>query len=340
MELSASANTVPALLRAGAAALDSNVRRIGGGLLASGFGRGAAAAILSETRPEAVHADLAILGAGGASIAIHPDDPAEQVGHILHTGGCRIIFVEGEEQLDKVLTVRDSCPALSRIVITDMKGLRDFNDPFCESLEAFIAGGDASGWEAAVSAVAPDHPAVILFPADPSASMGRVLSHGDVMGTIIAGRNRLPMQAGDERLAVLRMADVTERIFGLYLALDVGVISNYLESPETATENLQQMQPTVFGADAEAWERLHGRITRAADAATTLQRKLYRWAIGAAASGGAMSWLANLIVLRAVRRELDLNKLRLAYVGDSPIGREVEAWAGALGFTIQRVGGA
>jgi long-chain acyl-CoA synthetase len=359
MELTASARSIPAIVHESAAArggqivlrkkdhgiwkaeswaeLEAHVRGVGGGLLAAGFGRGDAAAVLSETRPEAVYADLAIQGAGGASIMLHPDDEGSRAAHILRTTGCRFIFVEDEEQLDKILTIRDQCPALARIVIMDMKGLRDFNDTSCQSLASFIAAGDPSGWEPSLAAIAPEHPAVILFPAGAAAPAGRVLSHGEVARMIAEASGILELRAGDERLAVLRMADVTERIFGLYAALRAGAVSNYLESPETATENLQQLQPTVFGADGEAWERLHARITRAADAATSLQRSLYRWAVAAGSRGGAMAGLANLLVLRAVRRELGLARVRLAYVGETELGPELETWAGALGIAIRRL---
>jgi len=318
--------------------LDAHVREIGQGLLATGFGTGDIAAVVSETRPEAVYADLAILGAGGTSLAVHPDESAPIVSHVLRSAGCRCVFVENEEQLDKVLTVRGDCPALEQIVILDMKGLRDFSDPHCISLRSFIANGNAqTGCGSAVAAVKADQPALILFPRGEAASQGHTLSHGDVLHLVANARTRLGVRPGDERLVVLPMCDVTERVLGLYLALDSRIISNYLESPETATENLQEVQPTVFGADAEAWERLHARITRSADAATRLQRMLYRWSIEAGRRGGIQAMLANLIVLRSVRRELGLNKLRLAYVGGRPVPPNVEAWSTALGISIQRI---
>ena len=67
--------------------------------------------------------------------------------------------------------------------------------------------------------------------------------------------------AGDERLALLPMCNVMERVFGLYLALDARVISNYLESPDTVMENLQEVQPTLLGADPQLWQLLYTRAT-------------------------------------------------------------------------------
>ncbi len=236
------------------------IRRIGGAVLAAGIGRGDAAAIISETRPEAAYTDLAIQGAGAASIVMHPEETPDRIQRILHSSNCRLLFVESEEQVDKVLTVRERCPALASIVIFDMKGLREFSGPGCMSLDAFAASSPlASEWDASVNAVKADQPAVILFPRDDADLPGREFSHGDLSRMIGGAGARLMLRPRDERLAVLRMSDVTERIWGLYLALSTGCVSNYLESPETAVENLQELQPTVLGADAEAWAHLHAQ---------------------------------------------------------------------------------
>src|SRR5689334_2785692 len=107
------------------AQLDTRVAQIGAALVSCGFGHGDVAAVLSETRLEAAYAELAILGSDAVSVAICPEDEADRVCHILFSSGARLIFVENEEQLDKVLQVRDRCPALARIVVFDMKGLRE-----------------------------------------------------------------------------------------------------------------------------------------------------------------------------------------------------------------------
>ncbi len=316
--------------------LAEQVRRIGGAVLAAQVGRGDTAAIISETRPEAAFADLAIQGAGAASIVIHPEETAECIEQILGSSGCRLLFVESEEQVDKVLTVRERCPALSTIVIFDMKGLRDFSDQGCLSLDSFTSAA-TSNWDAAASAVVPDQPAVILYRREEASSQGRVLSHGDLSRMIGGAGARLMLRPRDERLAVLRMSDTTERIWGLYLALSTGCVSNYLESPETAVENLQELQPTVLGADAEAWAHLHARATRLAKSATRVQRLAYGWALKAGARGGGSAALAGPLVLHAVRRELGLNRLRAAYVAGPPIGAATLDWARSLGIIIQRL---
>jgi long-chain acyl-CoA synthetase len=320
--------------------LGARVRQVSTSLITSGFAAGDTACVLAETRPEWVAIDLGILSAGGISVGVHPSESGEQLSHVLRESGARLLFVENEEQLDKALLVRDACPGLRRIVILDMKGLRDFTDSMSESWADFLARGTVQGdaWQAGIAAITLEQPALLLFPHG-SADKGRMLTHGDVLQLVTDAAETLRPRAGDERLAVLPMSHVMERVLGLYFALHSRIISNYLESAATLAENLQELQPTVLAADPQTWERLHERANQAAAAATPLQRALYRWAIRAGQGGGLSATLARLVVLHAVRRELGLGRLRLAYIGAAPVPAEVRRWASALGIQIQQING-
>jgi long-chain acyl-CoA synthetase len=318
------------------AQLEAKVREIGTALLAADFARGDVIAILSETRPEAVYADLAILGCGAASVAIDPDDDPDHVCHKLLSSGSRLAFAENEEQLDKLLSIRDRCPALSRIVVFDMKGLRDLADSNCIGLSSFIETGGVADWTTAVRAIGLEQPAVVQFPRQGTGA-GRTLTHGDLLHIVSTARARLPIRPNDERLVVLRLADITERIWGFYLGLETRCISNYPERPDTAIENLQELQPTVLGADAAVWDGLRALATARAKGATSTQRFAYKWALRAGRRGGPAARLADLVILRAVRREFGLNRLRLAYVGGASVAPAALDWTRSLGIVIQRL---
>jgi long-chain acyl-CoA synthetase len=309
----------------------ARVREVSAGLTAMGFRPGDVACVVAETRPEWAIIDLGILGAAGICGGIHPENDAEQLGQALRNARCRVLFAENEEQLDKALLIRERCPALQRIVIIDMKGLREFADPMCVSLEHFVASGPAG----AAATITPEQPAILLL----REGNQQILTHGDTIGLIEQARAALPVRPGDERLALLPMSEVLERIAGLYLSLDARIVSNYLENPDTAIENLQEVQPTVLATDARTWQMLHDRIQTAAAGATRVQRMLYRWAIAAGSRRGPMAWIARVTVLHAVRREIGLGRLRIAYAGGARLAAETERWASALGIRIQHIDG-
>ena len=314
--------------------LGARAREVARGLKAIGFRSGDVACVIAETRPEWVYIDLGILGAGGVSGGMHPEQEAQPLGQALRDSRCRVLFVENEEQLDKALLIREQCPALQRIVVIDMKGLRDFADPMCESLQAFIAREGKDDWD--VAAITADQPAVLLQPRN---GTSRTLTHGDALHLVGNARSLLPLRVGDERLALLPMCHLMERVLGLYLSLDARVVSNYLENPDTAIENLQEVQPTALATDPHIWQLLYARIGNAAAGATRLQRILYRWAIAAGARGGPAAMLARFCVLHAVRRELGLRRLRCAYIGGTALPADIARWTTALGITIRSIDG-
>lgn len=60
-------------------------------------------AILSNTRPEWMMADLGILSAGAVSVSIYQSLLVHDVGYILYDSGAQIVFAENQEQVGKLL---------------------------------------------------------------------------------------------------------------------------------------------------------------------------------------------------------------------------------------------
>ena len=326
------------------AELGDEVRTLVRALQADGFAPGMVGAVLADTRPEWVLADLALQSAGGVCAGLSPFSTAEEIAAQLGETGAHTVFVENEEQLDKVLELRAGSPALHRIVILDMKGLRELDDPMCVSFAAFVARG-ADAWDATIDALDPDAPAALVYTQDSTGPARPIrLSHRDLAVAIEAASRVFQPHAGDERLAVMPMSHVSERVLGLYLALHSGCISNYGESAGTLEENLREVKPTVLVAAPMSWKRFRDRVVLASAAATRLQRLLFRIGFAASTAGAearaagrraspwAMvgAWLARL-VLANVRRELGLSRLRLGLVAGGGVAPGLVRWFMALG---------
>ena len=97
-------------------------RLVGLGLKALGLQRGDVCAIASEINREWLFADLGIICAGGVTNGVYPTDSANQVEYLIADSGTRFFFAEDEEQLDKVLEVRESTPTLEKTIISTWKG--------------------------------------------------------------------------------------------------------------------------------------------------------------------------------------------------------------------------
>ncbi|MHB1329130.1 MAG: AMP-binding protein, partial [Gemmatimonadales bacterium] len=159
MSVETAVDTLPALLRRNAdAAPDSIALRhkdlgrwqeytwadyadrsahTGLGLLALGVQPGDRVAIIGENRPEWLWADLGAQGIGAIVVGVYCTSPAEEVEHVLADSGCVAAVVEDEEQLDKLLQVRERLPLLEHIVLIESRGARHR-----------LAAGDAMTFEA------------------------------------------------------------------------------------------------------------------------------------------------------------------------------------------------
>lgn len=333
----------------------ARVRDIGLGLAARDIAVGDRVCILSTNNPEWVIADLAIIGAGAVSVGIYPTDAPAQVEYLLNDCRAKVIFVEDDEQLDKVISVRDRTPDLALIVVFDTEGLRDLDDPMVISLDALITIGGETGrarpdlWQARLDAPAEDDLAILVYTSGTTgAPKGAMLSHRNILVQLYGTRDLVPLGAGDERLSFLPLCHVAERIVGYYFAMITGVVVNFAESPETLFENVREVQPTVFAGVPRIFEKLYSAVTITIADATWLGQRAYRVALAVGArmadhrlegtrpspalrcAYGMCRWL----VLRNIRQFMGLDRAKLLFTGAAPISPDLIRWYLALGFTM------
>ena len=321
----------------------TSVRSLARAIQADGFGRGITGVILANNHPEWLQADLALQSAGAVSAGVSPSAGVDEITAQLRESGAGLVFVENEEQLDKMLEARAACPALCRIVIFDMKGLRGLEDSMCTSFEDYARrGADAADTcDATIDALDPDSPAALVYTDDGAAR----LSHRNLAATIEAAARLFAPNAADERLAVMPLPHVSERVLGAYLSLHTGCISNFGESVGTLEENLREVKPTLLVGAPALWKQFHDRIVLAGGAATSVQRVIFRVAFASGAKVGerraigrrprpwnaAAAGLAR-PVLANVRRELGLSRLRLGLIAGGTTAPDMVRWFMALGI--------
>ena len=335
-------------------------KKIAYALHAIGFRAGDVASIMANPTPAWVFADIGVLCAGGVSSGIYPTDSAAQVEYLINDSRTKVVFVEDEEQLDKVLTCRSRCPTLEKIIVFDMEGLTGFSDAMTMSLDEFMAvgrnhmqGRDALWNEMIESRGATDLAILVYTSGTTGPPKGAMHSNRSVTYQMRYADYLLVPTDAEERLVFLPLCHVAERIGGYYLSLAVGSVMNFAESPETVPDNLREVQPTAFLAVPRIWEKFYSAITIALKDATPFQKWMYARAIAIGhrlteyrlerkspplslqLAGKAAYWL----VFRNIRRMLGLDRVRIAFTGAAPIAPELIRWYLALGIDMREVYG-
>ncbi len=338
----------------------AKARRVAHTFAALGLARGDVSSVLSENRPEWLFCDMGAQSIGVIGNGIYTTSSASQVAYILKDSRSRIVFVENEEQLDKILTVRDACPNLRHAVVFETEGLRGFSDPMVMTCAEFLERGAAH--EAAhprfvedeVARTKPDEIAILIYTSGttgpPKAAMIR---HSNVAGQIGRAHVMTPLVDGDRTLSFLPLCHVAERMSAVFNPLILGNTVHFAESADTLLEDMRAVQPDALFAPPRTWEKMHALVTLAIADGTPLQKRAYAWAIRlgrrveeARDRGAVPGTLTRLmraatssLVLGNLRRFLGLGRIRFGMTGAAPVAPEIIAWFRALGIDLREAYG-
>ncbi len=332
-----------------------SVTAVAAALIDAGLRPGERVAILGDNRPEWLYCHLGIMAAGGASVGIYPTSSPEQIAWLLEHCEARLLFVENAEQLDKVLALLPRLRALRRVVIWDAKGLWGFTHDQAVFFDAFTAQGEAA-LQASPALVAerlagidPEGTAMIIYTSGTTGPpKGAMLSHRNIVWMSAALLAVNPLTPQDETISCLPFAHVYENILSVFQPARVGYAVSFVERPETLFDNLREVSPTYFGHVPRLWEKLMSGVELKMADSTLLKRVLYRAALRLSralarkrAEGGrpslalrAAARLADWIVLGPLRRQLGLERLKLAVCAAAPASPELFAYFRAIGVPL------
>ncbi|MDP9265329.1 MAG: AMP-binding protein [Chloroflexota bacterium] len=334
-----------------------NVRRLALGLLTLGFKRGDKLAIIGDNRPEWLFAELAAQSLGGAAVGLYQDGVASELAFVLRHSEARIVVVEDQEQVDKLLEVRASVPAVERIIYYDPRGLRGYSDdllmPFTE-VQALGAKRSAEDFAAEVARGRADDVALLCYTSGTTGEpKGAMLTHENLLRMARNLRAVDPMSEHDEFVSFLPMAWIGEQMISLSSALAVGFTVNFPEEPDTAQENIREIGPHVIFAPPRIWENLHSTVQVKIEDSPWLKRRLYDLALAvgyqraaralARARPGALSRIreaaADVLVLAPLKDTLGLSRIRRAYTGGAALGPDTFRFFRAIGVNLKQIYG-
>ena len=267
----------------------------------------------------------------------------------------RFFFVENEEQLDKWLRFRDSLPNLQKVIVWDTEGLRNFKDPLLMTWSELLERGrsvlkrEPHCVAQRSAAVAPDDLAVLIYTSGTTGPpKGAMLTHGNVtwMARAVAADNEI--FDTDEVLSFLPLCHIFERLFSVFAHAVHGYTVNFIEKPDTVTENMQEISPTVGYAVPRIWEKYYSAITIRMSEATWFKRLVFKAALGVGSKRAGLTMalkpvppvvrlgygLATVAVFRKLKERMGFDRLRVAYSGAAPISPDVLAFFQSIGVNL------
>jgi long-chain acyl-CoA synthetase len=322
-----------------------------------GLGPGQAVTLIGDNRTRLYQASLAVMALRAFPSPVFPDVPPDELTAYARHGEPRIAVAEDQEQVDKLLELRERIGRPATILYDDPRGLSAYKAEGLLSLEATIARGralidtDPELAAAIVNRATADDIAVLLHSSGTTgAPKGVPLRHRNIIAGV---RNAV---AGgyfgeyEDNYAYLPMAWVGDLVFTVGAGTLLRFTTYIPERQETVLRDLREVAPTIYLAAPRAWDNMLTRIQIGMADSTPLKRGLFNFFMPRAlererrrfagtpptAGDRIAGFFGELLVFGPIKDFLGMTRTRRAYTGGEAMGEDTFLFFRALGIDLRQ----
>ena len=332
-------------------------RAIGLALHSFGLSAGDTIAVLSENRPEWLYADMGAQAMGFIGVGIYPTASSAQVSFILQDSRARILIVENQEQLDKVLAVRAQCPLLSLIVVIELEGLRNLSDSQISTWDQIHSLGtqlandanQTARFEASIDAGQALDTAFLVYTSGTTGQpKGAMITNRNLVFQIASATQYLHITQGDRTLSFLPLCHIAERLGTVFNPLAIGPIVHFPENSSTVFNDTREIMPNLLFGPPRFWEKMYSQVTLYIQDSIAPARWAYRTILAEGeklaearlAQQPITAWrrmryrLLSALVFSNLRSFIGLSEIKTALTGAAPVPPDLLKWYMSVGVDL------
>ncbi|MBX2884683.1 MAG: AMP-binding protein [Granulosicoccus sp.] len=333
------------------------------GLQALGLKPGEKVAIIGSNRPRLYWSFAAIQSIGAIPVPMYADSVADEMVFVLEHAGVRFAVCQDQEQIDKVLSIKDQLALLDTLLYDEPRGLRDYDSDSIHSIVQVQEQGrkilqsdaaEQSKWHDSIDQLIGENLCVMLYTSGTTGQpKGVMLSHQNLIVTSLNANSFDSLDHTEETIAYLPLAWVGDHVFSYTQSLTAGYCVCCPESLDTVTADRREIAPTYFFAPPRVFESLLTQINVAMEDAGRLKRAMFDHFIALAREHGeavlngeklALSTqlhyaLGKLLVYGPLKNRIGMSRVRVAYTAGEAIGPDIFRFYRSLGINLKQLYG-
>jgi long-chain acyl-CoA synthetase len=338
-----------------------NVKHLALGLLALGMEPGDRVLIIGDNAPQWYYAELAAQANHGVSVGLFSDLLPQEMKTFAEDSDARFAVVEGQEQVDKFLDIKDALPQLKKVIYWSYKGLARYDDDILIGYRDVLTLGQTyetqnpGRFEQNVEAGQADDGCAIIYTAGTTGSAPKGAIH--TYRTLRAGADFLlqldPWSEEDNVVPYLPPVWINEQWIGIGCHLLSAGILNFAEAPETQQRDSRETGPSIVFYGARLWESQAAMVQARILGADALKRYAFRllMPVGEKIAESKYlkqkpSWLmkilycfADIVLFKSIKRSLGLSNARICYTTGSILSPDAFKFYHALNLPLKSLYG-
>lgn len=337
--------------------LHDDVLALAAALSDLGVKRGSSITVIGDNRASLYMAMLAANVLGAFPAPVFADLPPEELAMYTEHGEPDIAVAEDQEQVDKLLRLRERTGRPRTIVYDDARGLRFYADKGLMSFQDLLEAGrsrlsDAPELRAKLAnGAAGDDIAVLLHSSGTTGKpKGVAVRQRHVVAAVRAGADAGFFAYGAECFAYLPVAWIGDFVFSLAASILLRGIINIPERQETVLQDLRSIAPNLYLAAPRAWDNMLTRIQIAIADSTPVKRRLFDFFMNRATLierqklAGEPSkavdrlWrlVGEIVIFGPIKDFIGLSRAHRAYTGGESLGEDTFLFFRALGINLKQ----
>jgi long-chain acyl-CoA synthetase len=312
-----------------------NVRYLALGLLSLGFEPGDKVLIIGDNAPEWYYAELAAQANHGASVGVYSELLSPEIKYIAENSEARFAVVQDQEQVDKLLQIKDKLPRLKKVIYWNYKGLSPYDDPILMGYREVLELGKKYEekhpklFEQNIESGKAGDICALVYTSGTTEAAPKGAIH--TYRTMRAGANYYlhldPWYENDNVVPYLPPAWMTEQWLGIGCHLLSASILNFAEAPETQQQDIREIGPSIVLYGARLWEGQAGRVQARILGADAIKRFAFRQLMPIGYKMAELRYrkqkpslflkilngLADIALFRPIRDSLGLSNARICY---------------------------